>query len=160
MTHSGIPSHRNSTTHHGRLCMKHRLPFPVDLWTAANVLRHFFLVLRANMAASMASQAAARVLRTATSKHILLDKLKVAENSMFLTLQSCPHAAQCGGVTPLSPWFRGSRASVLACVRESWATFNTDITEVILTAAHPSLVMTVIIHFTEHVLFKMIVIRQ
>lgn len=35
------------------------------------------LVFRVNMAASMASQAAARGLRTATSKHILLDKVKV-----------------------------------------------------------------------------------
>lgn len=36
-----------------------------------------FLDVRTNMAASMASQAAVRGLRAATSKHILLDKLKV-----------------------------------------------------------------------------------
>lgn len=42
--------------------------------------RAFYVVtldIRINMAASMASQAAVRGLRAATSKHILLDKLKV-----------------------------------------------------------------------------------
>lgn len=64
------------------LSLKPRPRPTVDLWTAPCLTRtcsrrHPSLLFRVNMAASMASQAAARGLRTATSKHILLDKLKV-----------------------------------------------------------------------------------
>lgn len=48
--------------------------------TPRYIARAYYVItldVRTNMAASMASQAAVRGLRTATSKHILLDKLKV-----------------------------------------------------------------------------------
>lgn len=68
------------------------------------------------MAASMVSQAAARGLRTATSKHILLDKLKVLlEFSLLRTAVPCfrtrlldrMHVVVASGAVPASSWLTG-----------------------------------------------------
>lgn len=70
------------------------------------------LDVRVNMAASMASQAAARGLRTATSKHVLLDKLKVL--SEFTLLR--------GGV----PWCRSClchRMCTAVALRSSYCSY-------------------------------------